>query len=110
VPEHAPPDAIPVAPPLRIEKTAALIQRGEDLLKRGDVSAARLFFKQAAVADSAQAALELAKTFDETFLRQWGIVGLAPDATQAREWYERANKLGSSEASRQLERLASVPK
>jgi ATP-dependent exoDNAse (exonuclease V) alpha subunit len=32
------------------------------------------------------------------------------DVAQAREWYDRAMKLGSTDASRQLERLASMPK
>jgi TPR repeat protein len=39
-----------------------------------------------------------------------GVVGFDPDLAQAREWYDRAIKLGSTEASRQLERLASMPK
>jgi TPR repeat protein len=75
----------------------------------GDIASARLFLKRAANARDAQAALDLGMTFDSIFLAQRGVLGVAPDATQAREWYDRAIKLGSTEASRYLEKLASTP-
>src|SRR5262245_60733722 len=66
--------------------------------------------RQDFVGVSAQAALELGLTFDGTVLAQSGVLGIGSDLGQAREWYERAIKLGSTEASRHLERLASLPK
>jgi TPR repeat protein len=51
----------------------------------------------------------LGLTFDPAFLAEQGVLGLAPDAAQARFWYERAVEVGSGEASRRLERLASRP-
>jgi TPR repeat protein len=64
--------------------------------------------KRAAGTGNAQAALELGMTFDPVLLAKWGFPGFYPDVAQAREWYDRAIKLGSTEASRHLERLAGV--
>jgi TPR repeat protein len=47
-------------------------------------------------------------TFDPVFLIQSGVLGIAPDVAQAREWYDRAVKLGSTEASHHLKRLAGM--
>jgi TPR repeat protein len=92
--------------PLDPEEIATLIKRGEEFLKNGDIAGAQISLKRAANAGNAQAALEVGMTFDPIFLTQRGVLGFAPDVAQAREWYNRAIKLGSSEASRQLERLA----
>ena len=100
----------PGLPPLDPEQIAGLVKLGQDLLKQGDVESARFLLKRAAIAGNAQAALELGLTFDGTVLAQSGVLGIGPDVGQAREWYERAIKLGSTEASRHLERLASRPK
>ena len=96
--------------PLDPEKIATLIKVGEDFLQHGDVAAARTVLERAATAGNAHAALELGMTFDQAFLTQWGVLGFAPDLAQARKWYDRAIKLGSIQASRHLERLASTPK
>jgi hypothetical protein len=100
----------PGLPPLDPEQIAGLVKLGRDLLKYGDVESARFLLKRAAIAGNAQAALELGLTFDGTILAQSGGPGIGSDVGAAREWYERAIKLGSTEASRHLERLASMPK
>jgi hypothetical protein len=110
MPALAPPEPTPVLPPLDSEQIVALIKLGDGLLGHGDIATARFLLKRAAVAGNAQAALELGLTFDQAFLALSGVQGFPPDAAQAREWYERAIKLGSAEASRHLERLASMPK
>jgi hypothetical protein len=110
MPAVRPPEPTPGVLPLDPQQIAALIKRGQDRLMYGDIASARLFFKRAANAGDAQAALDLGMTFDSIFLAQRGVLGLAPDATQAREWYDKAIKLGSTEASRNLERLTSTPK
>ena len=78
----------------------------ERFLKDGDILSARLLLKRAASAGNAQAALKLGMTFDPVFLAERGVIGFGPDVDQARGWYERAAELGSTEASRLLERLA----
>jgi hypothetical protein len=104
------PEPMPALPPLSPEQIAALIKLGQDLLKHGDIASARFLLKRAAIAGNPQAALELGLTFDRTFLTEAAFLGVAPDGGQAREWYNRAIKLGSTEASSHLERLSSLPK
>jgi TPR repeat protein len=96
----------PVVQQLDSEEIVTLIKRGEDFLKHGDVASARLFLRRAASAGSAQAALALGVTFDPAYLSEQGVLGFAPDPAEARAWYEKAAQLGSSDASRRLERLA----
>jgi hypothetical protein len=110
MPTLAPPAPTPGLPPLDPAQIAGLIKLGQDLLKHGDVESARFLLKRAAIAGNAQAALELGLTFDGAVLAQSGVLGIGSDVGQAREWYERAIRLGSTEASRHLERLASMPK
>jgi hypothetical protein len=110
MPTLGPPAPTPGLPLLDPEQIAGLIKLGRDLLKHGDVESARFLLKRAAIAGNARAALELGLTFDGTVLAQSGVLGIGSDVDQAREWYERAIKLGSTEASRHLERLASMPR
>jgi len=113
--EHSMPMFAPTAPiprllPLDSEQVARMVKLGRDLLKHGDVGSARFLLKRAAIAGHAEAALGLGLSFDGTVLAQSGVLGSGSDVGQAREWYERAIKLGSAEASRHLERLVSMPK
>jgi hypothetical protein len=87
-------------------RPAEMLALGESLLNRGDIAAARLALGRAAIEDNAQAALELAMTFDQFFLRRWGAVGTVSDAVKAREWYDKAMILGAHEASQHLDRLS----
>jgi TPR repeat protein len=75
------------------------------LVRNGDIVSARLVLERAARAGHAQAALELGLSFDPEFLRQLRVIGLTPEVALARQWYERASSLGSSEAKLHLNRL-----
>ena len=77
----------------------ALVQKAEQMLERGDVSGARLFFRRAAESGDARAAIGLARTFDAKVLRSLRVYGVRPDPEQAAFWYAR---------SKTLENLASV--
>jgi hypothetical protein len=90
---------------LNNDQIAMLVNRGEDFFKDGDVVSARLLFRRAAIAGNAEAALVLGKTFDPVIANRMGIIGIEPDITRAREWYERAAELGSPAASQELARL-----
>jgi TPR repeat protein len=83
---------------------AALMERGRDLLKSGDVASARLLFQRLANAGMADAALILAATYDPRYLAQHDLIGVASDERKARDWYQRASELGSAEAGRILAR------
>jgi hypothetical protein len=87
-------------------ENAALMERGRDLLKSGDVASARLLFQRLANAGMADAALVLAATYDPRYLAQHNLIGIAGDKTKARDWYQRASELGSTEAGRILARTA----
>jgi hypothetical protein len=88
------------------EEVAALIARGQTYLANGDVASARLVFRRAAKTGDAQAALALGGTFDPIVLKSLGVIGVAADAAQARNWYEKAAELGSQEAPHRIEQLA----
>jgi hypothetical protein len=92
--------------PLDAVEVEALVKRGQDYMKIGDITSARLALRRAVSAGSAQAAFALGATFDPVVLGELGVLGFAPDAAQARAWYQRAAELGSTEASRRIERLA----
>jgi TPR repeat protein len=90
---------------LSSDKINALISRGNDFLKTGDFSAARILLKRGAESGSADAALMLGKTFDPLFLHQIGAIGIKPDVAQCRQWYQKAVELGSEAAAQQLANL-----
>jgi TPR repeat protein len=91
-------------------EVAALVRRAQELLASGDLPAARMLLRRAADAQSARAALLLAKTFDPITSRQLSTADPGPDLAQARNWYQRAKEWGSPEAQRQLDALASFPR
>jgi len=81
-----------------------MLARASELLSHGDVAAARLLLRRAAQRDNAQAALELAGTYDATVLRRFGSFSDA-DPAQAREWYRKAAQLGSADAAERLRQM-----
>jgi hypothetical protein len=94
-----------VSSPLDADEIAMLIKRGKDAFSTGDLAAARLLLRRAAEAGSAEAALALGATFDPLVIRRLGAIGAAPDAAQARQWYQKAVALGSATASQPLAQL-----
>jgi len=106
----APAVAAPLRRPLDRDEIAALLRRGKELVASGDLAAARLVLRPAAEAQDAEAALALAATYDPLVLRELKVFGVTADAAMARDWYEKAKELGSAEAPRRLEKLASAPR
>src|SRR6202035_1663084 len=109
-PTAAPPSndaaaAPPVSLSLASDEIAMLLKRGKDAFSTGDLAAARLLLRRAAEAGSAEAALALGATFDPLIIRRLGAIGAAPDAAQARQWYQKAVALGSPTASQPLAQL-----
>jgi hypothetical protein len=84
------------------DEAANLMKQGEDFLQLGDISAARLAFRRLADSGRADAALALGKTFDPAYLAEHNVIGIAGDKATAREWYERAKEMGSTDANRIL--------
>ena len=57
----------------------------------------------------AHAALLLAGTYDPARLEKWRVHGFSADSAMARFWYEKAEELGSREASGRTKLLADKP-
>jgi TPR repeat protein len=101
-----PPATAPAKPAPNPQEIALLIERGRALFEAGDVAAARLFFRRAANAGDAAAAVAMGATYDPDVLAKRFIRGIEPDAQEARAWYEKARLLGSPEGPRRIEMLA----
>jgi hypothetical protein len=119
VPDAPPPPGASLPPPVPFtgpDRSAELalrdmqLDRGRELLARGDVSAARQLFERAAGSGSGEAAIEAGRTYDPAVLAALGVRGIRPDAAAAIAWYRRAVALGeldSAEAA--LRRLRATP-
>ena len=107
--QNAPPKALaPAQNPARLidkEELANLLKRGRYLLSIGDIAPARLLLERAADANEANAAFDLAGTYDPAVLARSHALGIAPDLAMARMWYEKALNLGHSEAQARLAQL-----
>jgi hypothetical protein len=99
-PEPASTAAVKIVDP---QEAAALMERGRDLLRNGDVASAQLAFRRLTEAGKADAALALATTYDPRYLVEHNLVGIVGDEAKARAWYQRAKALGSMEADRFLQ-------
>jgi hypothetical protein len=92
-------------PPLNRDEINAMLVRARTFLSGGDVAAARVVLRRAAVSDSPEVAIELGGTYDPTVLKKFGTASFHADPAQAREWYRKAAALGSADAAARLEQL-----
>jgi hypothetical protein len=81
-----------------VDDVEALVDRGDQFLKQGDIIAARSFYERAAGSGSARAATGVARTFDPTFLSRLGAVGARGNPERAAIWYRKANEVATREA------------
>ena len=82
-----------------------LLAHARKMVEVGYIAGARGYYRRAAEAGSADAALALGDTYDPAFLDSIRAHGIKPDLAQARTWYERARNLGSEEAKAKLGRF-----
>jgi len=88
------------------KRAESFLDRGRKLLASGNIASARLFLQRAADAGLADGALAMGDTFDPIELRRLDAIGIHPDPSEARHWYEKARELGAGGmADRRLERL-----
>jgi TPR repeat protein len=100
------PAKAPVLSTLSVEeRTRAehLVAQGEKYLGDANIEAARQFFRRAADAGLAVAALRLAATYDPAELVHLQAEGVVANRAEARRWYERARELGATEAEADLQ-------
>jgi hypothetical protein len=81
------------------------MQRGNDLMRLGDVVAARRFYEFAASNGILEAASAVGRTFDPAYLQAARVRGLQANPEMARQWYEKAMERGDSAARLLLNRL-----
>jgi hypothetical protein len=91
--------------PEETARIAELLAHGRKMVEVGYVAGARGYFKRAAEAGSADAALAVGATYDPNFIEEIGAQGIRPDVEEARKWYVRAKALGSQAAEDQLGKL-----
>lgn len=101
---------VPAVSPMPAEIIAALIKRGDELLRIGDISAARLAYERAAAGGSAQAMNALGTTYDPSFLNRLNARGIRPDPAMAAEWYRKAAALGDAAAAAHISQLPALAK
>lgn len=97
--------ATPPARHLAPDELAALLKRARGLIEVGDIAPARLLLERAADAQEATAALLLAETYDPAVLGTLDMRSITPDPAMARDWYQKAARLGSQEAQQRLAQI-----
>jgi TPR repeat protein len=79
----------------------AVFARGAAAELRGDISAARSFYTVAAKRNHVEAALNLGRLYDPTYLKAHLVGGAAlGNEVISQQWYKRAADLGNAEAAR----------
>lgn len=102
------PKPIAVAAPVITPEAQALLQKGDVLLRNGDLVMARQFYLRAVDLGAPQGALGVAKTFDPAVFKELNVQGLEPDAAQAEQWYRKASAAGLTDAIQALTRFDST--
>lgn len=90
---------------LDADELANLLKRAKSLIAVGDIAPARLLLERAADAQEASAALLLAQTYDPAVLGTPDLRSITPDPAMARDWYQKAARLGSLDARQRLAQM-----
>lgn len=98
--------AKPAPKPADPSAAKTLLGEGDEQMAKGDIAAARLFYRAAVEKGSGTAALRLGNSYDPAFLKRLGVLGMQGDAAEAASWYRRARELGDPDADRALASLS----
>jgi type II secretory pathway predicted ATPase ExeA len=82
-----------------------MIERGDELMTRKDLLAARLFYEQAAIRGHGGAMTALGTTYDPLEYKRLGLGATGADPELARHWYLRGIAAGDQRAVARLEAL-----
>jgi hypothetical protein len=93
---------LPAPPALSLAQTATLLNRAQEMVLNRDISSARLILEKALSGGSAEAAFNLAETYDPRMLEAWNVRGIDGDPARAKELYSRASQAGNSAAGERL--------
>lgn len=100
-----PANRLPASPRINDATAKEALARAERLLQKGDIVGARTVYQRAAEQGDGLAALALGATYDPNRLWSLGALGLVGNRERARQWYQRANELGNSEAKARISAL-----
>jgi len=89
-----------------IDEARKLFADGLVAFARGEVAAARAFFKRAAEGGDARALVALGDAYDPATLSRLGAIGIKGDESAARDYYSRALAAGVSGARERMASLA----
>lgn len=96
------PQAVPPPKEVFNAESASFLEKGDMLLKTGDIIAARQFYLRAFELNDAGGAYGVARTFDPKVYAELNVRGLSPDPAKAMEWYGKAAAGGNAAASQEL--------
>lgn len=96
------PQAVPPPKEVLTAESASFLEKGDMLLKTGDIIAARQFYLRAFELNDAGGAYGVARTYDPKVYAELNVRGLAPDPAKAMEWYGKAAAGGNEAASQEL--------
>lgn len=108
----APVRVVPAPRPDIVPASAAAglaAMRGDQLMREGEIAAARLQYQDAVAAGSAHAAVGLGRSFDPSVLAALGAASSDGDSLAAAVWYQRAQMMGNHEADAALRMLNARP-
>ncbi len=100
-PEAAEPAAAPTKTAVPAE-VSGLLEKGDVLLKSGDLVIARQFYARAFQMGAAEGAVGVARTYDPLVYKKLKVQGITPDAAKAAEWYKKAKAAGAAETAASL--------
>ncbi|WP_407519660.1 hypothetical protein [Methylobacterium oryzisoli] len=83
-------------------EAAAYVRRARDLIRTGNIAAARGVLEHAIESDDGEALFMLAETYDPAALQRWGARGIRANPDLARSLYGRASDQGWRAASQRL--------
>jgi hypothetical protein len=90
--------ASPLVPAKPSQLDRIQLERAQQLLQTNDVASARLVLKRLVKSNIAEAAFELAQTYDPAFQNAVQTSNKIADTAIALKWYERAARLGNQKA------------
>jgi hypothetical protein len=89
---------VPAQDPSRSAAQEQQIRKADELLKRGDIAAARIVLEHALRTGNPVVAFKLAETYDPRRIASWGVIGVRGDPQKARALYEQAHAGGVQHA------------
>jgi hypothetical protein len=96
------PQAVPPPKEVLRGESASFLEKGDMLLKAGDIIAARQFYLRAFELEDPAGAYGVARTYDPKIFAELNVQGLSPDPAKAKEWYGKAAAGGHADASQEL--------